>query len=362
MPPLVLFDATPLAGRDNDRADAAWVRGVLHGLSDVPVAERPHLLLGLGDPAPTGFVAHRLPVRPGAVARRFSRPGVGAVPEIEHADLVHLSSEVAVDVFAPVVTCLDLLPLRFPTLEFGARSATARRRYNAYLERLAGARLILTPSSSVAADLQELLAIPAGRIRVAAFAASPVIAPVSDPPARPSVLVVANREPLTNADLAIQALAAGDPDIGLELVIAGVADRRRRERLVRRAVALGVGARVRVLGVLSVQALATLRATATLAAVPALAGAASVPAVTALAAGIPLLASDITDLDEMVGPAALRLPVGRPDEWGQALTALVADPARRRAMADAGRIYAARQSWADTAGVVRTAWAEACGA
>ena len=148
------------------------------------------------------------------------------------------------------------------------------------------------------------------------------------------------------------------PSLGL--VIAGVADRRRRVRLVRRARSLGIGDRVRVLGVLSARELTALRATATLAAVPALAGAASVPALAALAAGIPLLASDATDLDEIAGPA-LRLPTGRPEEWGDALTALIDDPTRRRAMAAAGRAHAAGVSWTQTTGVVRAAWAEATG-
>lgn len=362
MPPLVLLDATPLAGPANDRADATWVRGVLSGMSGVAIAERPHLLIGSGDPATPGFVAHRLAPRPGLLARRPGRATADPAPEHAHADLVHLTSEAPIDVFAPIMTCMDLLPLRFPTLVFGRVSGGARARYNAYLERLAGARLILTPTASVSLDLQELLAIPEARIRVAGLGAEPAPDPAPDPDstAAPTVLVVANREPFTNADLAVRALAASDPAAELGLVIAGVADRRRRERLVRRARSLGIGDRVRVLGVLSARELTALRATATLAAVPALAGAASVPALAALAAGIPLLASDATDLDEIAGPA-LRLPTGRPEEWGDALTALIDDPTRRRAMAAAGRAHAAGVSWTQTTGVVRAAWAEATG-
>jgi glycosyltransferase involved in cell wall biosynthesis len=357
MPPLVLLDATPLAGPANDRASAAWVGGLLAGLAECPATERPQLVLAADTPSPAGFVAHRLRTPPGLRARL--RRGPSALPPaVAGADLVHLTSRLAVDVFAPVMTCLDLLPLRFPALVFGVGGG-GRSAYNAYLDRLARARMILVPTASVGVELTELLAIPERRIRVAPLpvgTVSAVAAPVGGPP---TVLVVANREPFTNADLAVRALAATDPGTGLELVVAGVGERRRRDRLARRAAALGVDARVRILGPLGTRELDELRAGATIAAVPALADAASAPAIAAMAAGVPVTASDARDLDGVLGDAALRLPLGRPGTWGAAWTALAGDAERRAGLAEAGRTRAVGLTPAATTAVVRDVWAEA---
>src|SRR5262249_16833349 len=77
----------------------------------------------------------------------------------------------------------------------------------------------------------------------------------------------------------------------------------------------------------------------TLVAFPSVAEGYGLPALEALAAGVPLLVSDIPVLAEICGDAAVRVPPGDPAAWAAAITALLADPAgaRQRVQAAAPR-------------------------
>ena len=68
-----------------------------------------------------------------------------------------------------------------------------------------------------------------------------------------------------------------------------------------------------------------------------------------MAAGRPVVASDIPALREVAGEAALLVPPGDAGAWAEAIAALLADGPRRAAMAEQGRRRAERYSWASTA-------------
>ncbi|MGY1455873.1 glycosyltransferase family 4 protein [Streptomyces sp. SS8] len=61
----------------------------------------------------------------------------------------------------------------------------------------------------------------------------------------------------------------------------------------------------------------------------------------ALRAGVPLVASAVGGLPELVGDAALLVPYGDADALAEAVGGLLGDPARRRGLAEAGRAQAA---------------------
>ena len=61
----------------------------------------------------------------------------------------------------------------------------------------------------------------------------------------------------------------------------------------------------------------------------------------ALHAGVPLVATAVGGMPELVGDAAVLVPYGDPPRWPRAVTALLADPARRAALSIAGRAQAA---------------------
>jgi glycosyltransferase involved in cell wall biosynthesis len=71
----------------------------------------------------------------------------------------------------------------------------------------------------------------------------------------------------------------------------------------------------------------------------------------AMAAGLPVVATDIPVFREylMPGRDALLVPPGDPAALAAAMTELVADDARGRRLADAGRLVAARFTWDDAA-------------
>jgi len=60
------------------------------------------------------------------------------------------------------------------------------------------------------------------------------------------------------------------------------------------------------------------------------------PVIEAMAAGTPLLLSDLDVMREVAGDAAVYLPPDDPKAWGKAIDELLADPARRQEMAAKG--------------------------
>ena len=67
----------------------------------------------------------------------------------------------------------------------------------------------------------------------------------------------------------------------------------------------------------------------------------SLPAQEALRTGVPLVATQVGGVPELVGDAAVLVPYGDPDSLASAVVSLLADPARRAALAAAGRARAA---------------------
>ncbi|MDH6113540.1 glycosyltransferase involved in cell wall biosynthesis [Kitasatospora sp. MAP12-15] len=70
----------------------------------------------------------------------------------------------------------------------------------------------------------------------------------------------------------------------------------------------------------------------------------------ALRAGVPLVATAVGGIPELVGDAAVLVPAGDPAALGRAVRELLADPARRAALAAAGPVQA--ETWPDEAATV----------
>lgn len=127
---------------------------------------------------------------------------------------------------------------------------------------------------------------------------------------------------------------------GVPLVIAGVGPDEQRLR------ALAAGADVRFAGQLAEDQLADVRARAALVLAPSRCEEHCPYAVLdALAAGVPVIASDLGGLPELVGPEAA-LPPDDPGAWTAAVTELWSDPAQRLARGRSG-LMRARQSFSE---------------
>jgi alpha-1,3-rhamnosyl/mannosyltransferase len=85
------------------------------------------------------------------------------------------------------------------------------------------------------------------------------------------------------------------------------------------------------------------------------------PAIEALAAGTPLVCSDIPALREVAGEAALYAPAERPDLMAERLHRVLTDSGERRRLAAAGLARRQQFSWPESARRTLRVWREAAG-
>jgi glycosyltransferase involved in cell wall biosynthesis len=357
-----LLDATPLADGHAMRGIGAAVRGLISGMAGLAADERPQLLVRRGQSVPDGFAArevrwprwpsHRLPDPwPALVGERLVRDR----RRVFHATtpaLVPSGRDAAV-----VAACYDLVPACFPREFLGAGRAAEAAAYRRYLRRLRGARLVLVPSAETGADAVRLAGVDPGRVRVVPLATPPASPPHGPVPEEPYALVVGGIEPHKNVGLALAAIAVCPS--GVRLALAGPWSARRLARLRRKAVDLGVDGRVDWLGFVDAGRLSALRAGALVALVPSRKEGFGFPVLEAMAAGLPVLASDTPALREVGGDAARYLPPDAPTAWASALAELADDPERRARHRALGLARAGAFSWERTARLTLDAHREA---
>ncbi|MEJ7763940.1 MAG: glycosyltransferase family 1 protein [Acidimicrobiales bacterium] len=284
------------------------------------------------------------------------------------AHVVHGTNFVAPPVRrgAVVVTVHDLTPVRFPEMVEPAAAA-----YPALVRAAVGrGAWVHTPSRFVADEVIELLGVPADRV-VAVPHGTP--AATGGDPARGRlaagaeryVLAIGTVEPRkAYPDLvrAFAPLAAEDPE--LRLVVIG-------------RMGWGSGAFARAVAELAPETRERVRTTGWLpdgARDDLLAGAAvlaypsryegfGLPPLEAMAAGVPVVATDAGSLPEVLAGAATLVPVGDVDALAGALqSALGLDAAGQKATVEAGRRHAASYTWAGCAEGLAALYARAAGA
>ena len=120
-----------------------------------------------------------------------------------------------------------------------------------------------------------------------------------------------------------------------------------------------LGPLVRLLGPVEEAELRALYAGATLFALPSRHEGFGLPVLEAMVQGTPVVCSDIPALREVAGDAARLVPPGDAGAWTEALAALLAEPAARRRLSEAGRQRAAAFSWERTVQLTRAVYSEA---
>ncbi|HVT18525.1 MAG TPA: glycosyltransferase family 1 protein [Thermoanaerobaculia bacterium] len=259
---------------------------------------------------------------------------------------------------ARVATIHDLAVRRLP---WAVRPDSARALAEGLERTLVEAELLLTPSAAVRDELVAAGVAPA-RVRAIHHGPGQRTHPGDPPPRTPPRfgLHVGTLEPRKNVPMLLAAwrllrrrLPGAPP-----LVLAGAsgwhAEALRRE--VGQAEDEGW---LVYLGYVSPAELAALYCRAAVVVVPSLYEGFGLPAVEALAAGAPLVASDIPPLREVAGDAAVYAPPERPEVWADRLAEVLSNDELRRELA--GRAAARRGmfDWERAAEATARAWRDA---
>ena len=260
---------------------------------------------------------------------------------------------------ARVATIHDLGLFKVPWAVRPDSAAALRER----LERtLFEADLLLTPSEAVRRELIERGVSP-GRVRAIHHGTGTMseAAAGSPPPGTPSryALHVGTVEPRKNVPAllaawrALRARGTNPPP----LVLCGGWGWKSEETRREIAVAEREGWVVH-LGYVSPEGLAALYRGAELVALPSFYEGFGLPAIEALQAGAPLVASDLPVLREVAGDAALYAPPDRPDLWADRIAALLADGDLRAELKRRGKERAGRFDWRRSAAETAAAFRE----
>ncbi len=250
-----------------------------------------------------------------------------------------------------VVTFHDLFVFtaEYSTPEFRARFQRLAR------EAAGRADLIVCVSRSTAAQVEEILHVPAARLRVAPHGVHP---PASGEPAQrePLVLHVGAVQERKNLVRLVAAFERAAPP-PWRLVLAGgngYGAEQVHERI-RRSPAAD---RISATGWLPDEEIERLYRRASVFAFPSLDEGFGIPVLEAMAHGVPVLSSIRGALPEVSGEAALLVDPFREDDIAQALESLIRDDALRQRLAAAGLARAAGFPWRRTVEETWKAYAE----
>ncbi len=226
----------------------------------------------------------------------------------------------------------------------------ADRRFAANI--IARSRGIITPSESSRRNAIKWLGISPERIRAIHHGIDEsYFQGISPQPARdrfgltkPYVLFVSTIEPRKNLDRLLDAFQDLRPSLRDEydLVVAGPQGWASEKTMARLAEA---SSSVRYLGYVPEKYLPGLTAGATVFAYPSLYEGFGFPVAQAMAAGTPVITSNISSLPEVAGDAAILVDPESTEELRSALDFLLTSPATRISLIAKGRIRASRYRW-----------------
>jgi glycosyltransferase involved in cell wall biosynthesis len=183
-------------------------------------------------------------------------------------------------------------------------------------------------------------------------------------PADAPLLFLGTIEPRKNISLLLDAyervlaLRTARGEITPRLVLAGGAGLG-SEAILERARGPVLAPHVDVLGYVNPDTRRELYASAMMCIMPSHTEGFGLPALEAMTIGVPVVAADQGALPDVVGEAGVLFRAGEVEGLTAALDALIASPARRAQMRDAGLEQSKAFSWAHTAARTREAWAHA---
>jgi glycosyltransferase involved in cell wall biosynthesis len=268
-----------------------------------------------------------------------------------------------------VVSVHDAAPWLYP------ESFTARGRwFHGVGVRVAARRAdrVITGTEAAAAELRAYTRLPSSLVRVVPYGVDPnTLVPGEEPTTSvlreyglsgtPYVLWVGSLEPRKGVGVLVAAMARlAAVGKTTALVLAGYAGWQ-NARLIPPEQRAQLGESLHQLGPVPEADLQALYAGATVFAFPSFHEGFGLPVLEAMAAGTPVVASDIAALREVAGEAAVLVPPGDVQQWAGAIEDVLASHSRRAELADAGRRRAALFPWASTAAATLEVYKELVG-
>jgi glycosyltransferase involved in cell wall biosynthesis len=353
----VVFDVSPLSHPLTGVGN--YVRGMLAGLAeargeeDEIVALAPTSGWGVGylRSALEGIEATRaIRVLPLAHAvrtawSRLGRPPVerftGRLDAFHYSDWMYPAQRGGVR----ATTVHDLVPLRFPAWVQGRTRRMHRAKYR-HMQRHCD--VVFCNSRYTAGDVQDLLAIPAERLRVAHPAVGAPFGAEGERAelGRPYLLSVATLEPRKNLSTLLRAVELLDGELALALVGAegwGGALPAGGERVIR-------------LGYVATEGLARLYRGAAAFVYPSLFEGYGMPIVEAMACGTPCVVSSHPSMDEACGEAAVRVEPLEPESIADGIRGALT---RREELVARGLAHTCGWSWRDVGEALLRGYREA---
>jgi glycosyltransferase involved in cell wall biosynthesis len=282
-------------------------------------------------------------------------------------DLLHAPAYTApVGIRTPVVVTIhDVSYERHPEWYPYRRDRLRRAFYRASAR---SAARVVTDSEFSAAEINAAYGIAPSRIVVIPLGVVASFAdgePEEPGVAEPFVLHVGDLHPRRNLTVVLDAVIAlrkqGGDTAALTLALAGI-DRGTVAELRARAEAAGARDALTVLGVVSDAQLDALYREAAALVYPSLYEGFGLPVLEAMARGTPVVAARASSVPEVVGDAGVLLDPGDLAGWVASLDAIIGQPGRREALAEAGRTRAASFTWERTARATYEVFLRAAGA
>lgn len=352
--------------RVRDFGIGSYIRGLLHALAAIDAVNE-YILVALAEDVqafaslPSNF---RIVTYRGSDSHPLDHLAFPLFLRRLAPTLVHIPlNQVPLFMMQPyVVTIHDMASMLFET---GSGVRMQARRF--LLRRgLLRAKRIIAVSEATRRDVRDALGIPAERIRLAYNAPNPAFFQASAPERvrgileryqinYPFLLYAGNIRPQKNIPRLVEAFAVAREHLSrhpvyrhLHLFIIG--DEISRYPSVRRAVLqTRVEKAVRFLGFIPFEALRIFFESAALFVFPSLYEGFGLPPLEAMAAGTPVVASNVSSLPEVLGDAALLVNPENVFEIARAIQDALLDEDLRRDLIAKGRAQAARYSWDRTA-------------
>jgi glycosyltransferase involved in cell wall biosynthesis len=351
----VAFDVTPMM--TGSTGVSRYVRELGAALERRDVTLHRYAL-GRGDhTVPAGTRRVRVPLR--LIDRSWRVTGRPRVEQLVPAvDAVHATTPMRLPPtrVAMVTTVYDLAAIEFPSLH----PDRDVRQLRAHLRSIRQSECVVTAISETTSRSLVERGVDPSRIVVAGCGVPQLPAPVASAmTGRPYLLVVGQTSPRKDVGTVVRALrSSGMTDVAI--VIAGPTGSGESE-LQSTIETLGLRSQVVRMTRVSDGELAGLYEGALALCFSSVAEGFGLPVLEALAAGTPVVASDLPVLREVAGDAALYAPVGEVAAWAAALASVVTDSARRASLIDKGASRARERTWEACADATIDAYRRAIG-